>query len=354
MNAIQTITRYLENGDNLTEVFKRASLTQDLETQEIEFITARTIKLPNYLFNGDLADINKTTGELTTLDLSLEWQEYTLQEYKGNSLKVSRPDEMDSGATTIKFFNKYIREIVVPYVDKYRLTKLMNGVSTATTKAGNVTAANSYSTLTAMKKTMLDQEVTIAGGIIYMCSDFYDKVANSTQMTRALVMGSWNGNINDQVEMYSGAKVVVIPATRWPNASLNFIFVRKEAVLCVQKYKSATFYEKVPGYEGSQADFALYHDFYVITSRANGVYCQWEAPAAPVLPAELTAANKVVLDPSITKGADIYYTLDGSAPTSASTKYTEPVAITSTKTFKAVAIKDSTSSEVVSKSYTAA
>ena len=52
-------------------------------------------------------------------------------------------------------------------------------------------------------------------------------------------------------------------------------------------------------------------------------------------------------------GANIYYTDDGSAPTSASTRYTGQITLSATKTIKAIAIKDGyANSDVVSVTYT--
>ena len=70
-------------------------------------------------------------------------------------------------------------------------------------------------------------------------------------------------------------------------------------------------------------------------------------------PAEGTFFNSVDVTLACeTEGTTIYYTLDGTAPTDASTEYTEAIHITETTTVKAIAIKNSASSEIVSATYT--
>jgi len=64
-----------------------------------------------------------------------------------------------------------------------------------------------------------------------------------------------------------------------------------------------------------------------------------------------TSAQNVEIS-CTTQGATIYYTTDGTTPTSASTQYSSAISVSESMTIKAIAIKESKSSSVVSAAYT--
>ena len=73
---------------------------------------------------------------------------------------------------------------------------------------------------------------------------------------------------------------------------------------------------------------------------------------APIISGTTPFAETTQVTITEPEGARVYYTIDGSTPTSGSTLYTEPFTLSATTTVKAIAIKDEVSSSVASKTFT--
>ena len=74
--------------------------------------------------------------------------------------------------------------------------------------------------------------------------------------------------------------------------------------------------------------------------------------AAPTISGTTPFAETTQVTITEPEGARVYYTTDGSTPTSGSTLYTEPFTLSATTTVKAIAIKDGVSSSVTSRTFT--
>ena len=74
--------------------------------------------------------------------------------------------------------------------------------------------------------------------------------------------------------------------------------------------------------------------------------------AAPVISGNTPFEESTSVTMSGPAGASIYYTLDGTVPTSASTAYTEAITLTDTTTVKAIAVKDGVASSVTTRTFT--
>ena len=88
------------------------------------------------------------------------------------------------------------------------------------------------------------------------------------------------------------------------------------------------------------------------TNPSNGSDPQTVTVTAPTFSGETQFDSSTQVSMSAENGAAIYYTLDGSEPTSASTLYSAPVTLSETTTVKAVAVKDGVTSTVTSQTYT--
>lgn len=90
----------------------------------------------------------------------------------------------------------------------------------------------------------------------------------------------------------------------------------------------------------------------VVIDNQNGSGSVTSTVAAPTISGTTPFAETTSVTMSGSAGASIYYTVDGSTPTTSSTQYSAAFTLSDTTTVKAIAVKDGVSSSVASRTFT--
>lgn len=269
-NSIALAINYLKDQVALNEVAKQVLLTTDLEAPKVRWIAADTVKLPKVAFGGALGTYSRATG-LTANDITLTWETYQLTQDKGNKLILDRMDDEEGlGEGIATFVNQYIRTLVVPAIDTYRFGKLKSGAGTRALSQ-TVAAADIVDKFLAGLEVLATNEFATEGNIIYITPALDTLLQTSTDLSKYIQVGAFGQNAELRVRMFNGNKIVVVPASRL-GSGINFMIVNPTSVMGVVKHNPAEFWERVPGFDGYQVDYRLYHDFFVIENRKMGVY----------------------------------------------------------------------------------
>ena len=272
-NSITKAVTYLADPNNINAVYKAAALTADLDANQVQVLAANVVKLPKYSFGGALGTYDRATGFVSN-DITKAWDTYTLSQDKGNKLLLDAMDDEESkGEGIIKAFNEYIRQVVVPAVDTYKFSVL--ATNAGTTKALTITAANAVDELETVFQTFEENEVPTEGIIIYIKPSVKTLLQTSTDLSRYVSYGTFDGKIDNRVMYYNGARVISVPSGRL-GSGIEFLAVHPSAVASCVKHNPAHYFAagQVPGLDSEEIDYRLYYDLFAIANKTKGIYKQ--------------------------------------------------------------------------------
>ena len=273
-NNIQSAVRYFNNDTELAKIYESNSYTADW-VKATEALGAKSVKYRQEAFGSTvLGDFNRETG-YTVKPINISWVEKTLTQDKGDSLVLDKMDGEEAQYYEIgKAGNKYLREVQIPAVDKYRFAAVLatDGIEE---KTGSLTKENIEEALDAALDYLYG--INARNGVtLKISSTAYRALANAAKESGSLSLGAWNGDMSAQVLTYGDivkAKVQVVPNDIL-GTGVNFIVAPAIAIAAMVKYQENEYFDKIPGFGGrrTQLDIGIYHDCWVEPGAEKAVY----------------------------------------------------------------------------------
>ena len=282
-NSIELATKY---QPLLDEVYKQASLTDALESNEVKFDNSKTVKILK-LQVPELGDYSRNSGFMIG-DVVAEWEAWTLEEDRGREFSI---DAMDNEETLDMTFGKasseFIRTKVVPEIDMYRFAKIAQTSGIGGTDGTLTTGADVEAAIIAAESELDDAEVPKEGRILYITSANYNKLKQSfaTRFTAKTDI------LNRSFDEFDGMKVVVVPQGRFVSkitkdpttkayskaddgVNLNFIILHPSAVEAVAKHAKLRTWtpDENQDADAFKFQYRIYHDLFVYENKVAGIY----------------------------------------------------------------------------------
>ena len=299
-NTVNLVTKFLPVMD---EVYKRESVTSilDMANENVQFIGANAVKVFKFASNG-LGTYSRANGFVSG-DLQATWETLTLSQDRGRSFQLDVMDNDETlGMALGGLTSQFIRTQVAPEIDAYRFAKYASASNIlAATPANLANVSDIVAAIDAADTAMSNEEVPHEGRILFVSEACY--AALKEKVTRFIENGE--NNINREVEVFDGMRVIRVPAGRFNTAitlydgstsgqtaggyivpastsyPINFMIIHRDAVVQIVKHVVPRLFSPQQNLDADawKYDYRIYHDCWVLDNKVKGIYLHKAASA---------------------------------------------------------------------------
>lgn len=266
--AIEYAAKYSGKVD---ERFAVASLTNQAVNNDYDFVDVNVVKvysiptvaLGNYGTSG-------TSRYGTPADLQNSVQTLTLAQDKAFTFIIdSKAADDTAGAMEAgRALRRQVDEVVIPEIDKYRLSVL--ATKAGKTVTGSITKSNAYDAFLDGTNAMRDAGVPETGRLCYCSPAFYKAIKQDESFIKASDVAQ-NMLVTGSVGMVDGTNLIPVPTSYLPTG-VNFIMTHKVACVGPVKLESYKIHDNPPGINGKLVEGRIRFDAFVLDSKKAAVY----------------------------------------------------------------------------------
>ena len=202
---------------------------------------------------------------------------------------------------------RQMREVVTPYIDKYRMN--------AWAKNGGTIAGISEPTKSTIADLIMDGGVALDNALVpsdnrtlYIDAKYYKMLKLCDQFINIDSLGE-NSLAKGVIGEFDGMPVKKMPAIYMP-ANVYFMIIYKGAAISPMKLNDYKIHSDPPGISGDLVEGRVIFDAFVKGTKAKGIYVAAASAQVTGAPTVSVASHQA----TITGSGTIKYTLDGSDP----------------------------------------
>lgn len=287
-NAINYAERY---QTELDQVIKQATLTNALETPNVNWMGAKTFHVPSVSVTG--FQDHSRAGGWNRGDVTVTHEPYTLQFDRDVEFFVDQMDvdESNQAASAANITRTFLIEHAGPEVDAYRFGKMAtHAINEGNATGETIDATNVYQRLKA--DILKVRKYGPSNLIAYLSSEAMDALERSEYFTRNINVQNAGTAIETRVTSLDGVQLIEVWDVERFNSqhdfttgfvpeglNLNWIIVYRGAIVAKTKINSIYLFEPGQHTEGDGYLYQnrMYHDLFVMKNKADGIVVSHEA-----------------------------------------------------------------------------
>lgn len=261
--------------------FTRKSVTEGLFTAEYEWVGAATVRV-HTIDNLPLQTYDRTETSGSRFGALSEvgdtYQDMTVTDEKSLNGVIDKANEAQQGfeKSAAKVLKQNLDEVVIPYVDKYRLGKLAAGAGIKV-YSQTISKSDVVEKIMTGNAAMSNENVPTEGRVLYMGYTNAIKLKLADQVVGIDSLGE-KSIVNGAMNKIDLCQVRLVPDSYMPENVL-FMIVKKGVACAPEQVKTYRILTENPNVDGANIQGHILHDCFVLNAKNKGVYVSYSSAA---------------------------------------------------------------------------